>query len=107
MQANWPRRWPVWPVWTRPARATSCGLRKITKFPRLRYDRGLGFRAVPAQRKVIGSARLGEELAMRAFFAILVLFATAAHAETAVEAIEAHKHMGVATCSNSVCHGAS
>jgi hypothetical protein len=44
---------------------------------------------------------------MRAFFAVLVLFATAAHAETAVEAIEAHKHMGVATCSNSVCHGAS
>src|SRR5215469_13912862 len=44
---------------------------------------------------------------MRAFFAVLVLFATAARAETAVEAIEAHKHMGVATCSNSVCHGAS
>lgn len=30
-----------------------------------------------------------------------------AGAQTAVEAIDAHKHMGVATCSNSVCHGAS
>ncbi|HZP66657.1 MAG TPA: cytochrome c family protein [Rudaea sp.] len=40
-------------------------------------------------------------------FAAMVLWAASASAETAVEAIDAHKHMGVATCSNSVCHGAS
>ncbi|MEO8673817.1 MAG: cytochrome c family protein [Tahibacter sp.] len=28
-------------------------------------------------------------------------------AQSAVEAIDAHKHLGVASCSNSVCHGAS
>ena len=28
-------------------------------------------------------------------------------ADGAVDAIAAHKHLGVATCSNSVCHGAS
>ena len=39
---------------------------------------------------------------------LLLLLSTATvNAETAVEAIAAHKHMGVATCSNSVCHGAS
>ncbi len=32
---------------------------------------------------------------------------TAAAADSAVDAIAAHKHLGVATCSNSVCHGAS
>ncbi len=32
---------------------------------------------------------------------------TAGAAESAVDAIAAHKHLGVATCSNSVCHGAS
>ena len=31
----------------------------------------------------------------------------AAAADSAVDAIAAHKHLGVATCSNSVCHGAS
>ncbi len=31
----------------------------------------------------------------------------AAAADSAVDAIDAHKHLGVATCSNSVCHGAS
>ena len=44
---------------------------------------------------------------MKGLFAVLILCASAAHAETAVEAIAAHKHMGVASCSNSVCHGAS
>ncbi len=37
----------------------------------------------------------------------VILCATAARAETAIDAIAAHKHMGVATCSSSVCHGAS
>ncbi len=41
------------------------------------------------------------------WLAILVLWVSAASAETALDSIEAHKHMGVATCSNSVCHGAS
>ena len=45
---------------------------------------------------------------MKALLASLLLVSAAsAGAETAVEAIDAHKHMGVATCSNSVCHGAS
>ncbi len=49
---------------------------------------------------------------MKALHAVLILFvlsafASSASAETAVEAIAAHKHMGVASCSNSVCHGAS
>ena len=44
---------------------------------------------------------------MQRLFAILILFSGAATAQTAVEAIAAHKHMGVASCSNSVCHGAS
>ncbi len=38
---------------------------------------------------------------------ILLLWACTASAESALDAIDAHKHMGVATCSNSVCHGAS
>jgi hypothetical protein len=47
-------------------------------------------------------------MAMKALLAsLLLLSAACASAETAVEAIDAHKHMGVATCSNSVCHGAS
>src|SRR5215470_8748745 len=41
------------------------------------------------------------------FLAVLLFSATTASAQTAVESIAAHKHMGVATCSNSVCHGAS
>ena len=45
--------------------------------------------------------------AMTTLFAGMLLCAFGAHAETAVEAIAAHKHMGVATCSSSVCHGAS
>jgi hypothetical protein len=45
--------------------------------------------------------------AMRTLLAGVLLCAFGAHAETAVEAIAAHKHMGVATCSSSVCHGAS
>lgn len=44
---------------------------------------------------------------MKVLLAVLILFATSASAETAVDAIAAHKHMGVASCSNSVCHGAS
>ncbi|MBS0556108.1 MAG: hypothetical protein JSR27_01690 [Proteobacteria bacterium] len=47
---------------------------------------------------------------MKAIFALLVamvLSTTCARAETAVDAIAAHKHMGVATCSSSVCHGSS
>jgi len=45
---------------------------------------------------------------MKALLSTLLLLSTATvNAETAVEAIAAHKHMGVATCSNSVCHGAS
>ncbi len=44
---------------------------------------------------------------MKAVLWTLVLFAAGANAQTAVEAIAAHKHMGVASCSNSVCHGAS
>src|SRR6185437_11446032 len=52
-------------------------------------------------------ARLGS-MAMKALLGTLLLLSTATvNAETAVEAIAAHKHMGVATCSNSVCHGAS
>jgi Cytochrome c554 and c-prime len=39
--------------------------------------------------------------------AMLGLGIASAGAQTAVEAIDAHKHMGVATCSNSVCHGAT
>src|SRR5262249_49322088 len=47
-------------------------------------------------------------MAMKALLvSFLLLGAASASAETAVEAIAAHKHMGVATCSNSVCHGAS
>ncbi|MHB8679317.1 MAG: multiheme c-type cytochrome [Rudaea sp.] len=45
--------------------------------------------------------------AMTTLLAVTLLCAFGAHAETAVEAIAAHKHMGVATCSSSVCHGAS
>jgi hypothetical protein len=45
-------------------------------------------------------------LALSAFLASTALVSTAI-AATAVEAIAAHKHMGVATCSSSVCHGAS
>jgi hypothetical protein len=45
--------------------------------------------------------------AMTTLLAGMLLCAFGAHAETAVEAIAAHKHMGVATCSSSVCHGAS
>ena len=33
--------------------------------------------------------------------------AIALAANSAVSAIESHKHLGVASCSNSVCHGAS
>lgn len=44
---------------------------------------------------------------MKALMAALVLMASNAGAQTAVDAIAAHKHMGVASCSNSVCHGAS
>ncbi|HET8941644.1 MAG TPA: multiheme c-type cytochrome [Rudaea sp.] len=44
---------------------------------------------------------------MKCLIALMILFASSAHATTAVEAISAHKHMGVASCSNSVCHGAS
>lgn len=44
---------------------------------------------------------------MKALIAILILCASSASAETAVDAIAAHKHMGVASCSNSVCHGAA
>ena len=44
---------------------------------------------------------------MKVILAVLILFASSATAQTAVEAVAAHKHMGVATCSNSVCHGAS
>lgn len=46
---------------------------------------------------------------MKGLFAALAMFAFSigANAQTAVDAIAAHKHMGVATCSNSVCHGAS
>ncbi len=38
---------------------------------------------------------------------LLALVASGVMASSAVDAIDAHKHMGVATCSNSVCHGAS
>ena len=44
---------------------------------------------------------------MKLLLAALVLIASSASAETAVDAIAAHRHMGVASCSNSVCHGAS
>lgn len=37
----------------------------------------------------------------------VVLLPVGASAAGAVEAIAAHKHLGVASCSNSVCHGAS
>jgi hypothetical protein len=37
----------------------------------------------------------------------LASIATGAMAASAVAAIDAHKHLGVASCSNSVCHGAS
>ena len=40
-------------------------------------------------------------------WALLAFATSAGAAETAVDAIAAHKHLGVATCSNSVCHGAS
>lgn len=40
-------------------------------------------------------------------YAPLVMACANVMAESAVDAINAHKHMGVATCSNSVCHGAS
>lgn len=48
----------------------------------------------------------------RCAFALLAVVlmgfaASAAAAPSAVAAIEAHKHLGVASCSNSVCHGAS
>ncbi len=45
------------------------------------------------------------------FFLLVILSAllpaVASAASSAVSAIESHKHMGVASCSNSVCHGAS
>lgn len=41
------------------------------------------------------------------WFAVFGLWISVAGAETAVDVVDAHKHMGVATCSNSVCHGAS
>ncbi len=44
---------------------------------------------------------------MKVLSALLILYASSASATTAVEAIAAHKHMGVASCSNSVCHGAT
>ncbi len=44
---------------------------------------------------------------MKALLAALILVAGGAHAQTAVDAIAAHKHMGVASCSSSVCHGAT
>ncbi|MGH8041640.1 MAG: multiheme c-type cytochrome [Rudaea sp.] len=44
---------------------------------------------------------------MKALLAALILVAGGAQAQTAVDAIAAHKHMGVASCSNSVCHGAT
>jgi hypothetical protein len=44
---------------------------------------------------------------MKVLLAVLILFASSAGAESAVDAIAAHKHVGVASCSSSVCHGAS
>lgn len=38
---------------------------------------------------------------------LLASAATGASAASAVASIEAHRHLGVASCSNSVCHGAS
>jgi hypothetical protein len=40
-------------------------------------------------------------------FLLLCLASGTVQAASAVGAIEAHKHVGVASCSNSVCHGAS
>ncbi len=49
-----------------------------------------------------------KHLATALLVVILALgFAAPCVASTAVQAIEAHKHLGVASCSNSVCHGAS
>jgi len=45
---------------------------------------------------------------MKIWGLVLCLWAASASAaDSAVDAIAAHKHLGVATCSNSVCHGAS
>jgi hypothetical protein len=44
---------------------------------------------------------------MKWLIATLMVVTSVASAETAVEAIAAHKHLGVASCSNSVCHGAT
>ncbi len=41
------------------------------------------------------------------FVMVSVFLSTVAVANSAVSDIESHKHMGVASCSNSVCHGAS
>ncbi len=41
------------------------------------------------------------------FGMVSILLSAVAMATSAVGDIEAHKHMGVASCSNSVCHGAS
>src|SRR5690606_15719569 len=53
----------------------------------------------------------GRETMKRCVSALLVLLAlspiVAMAAPSAVSAIESHKHLGVASCSNSVCHGAS
>src|ERR1044071_10188415 len=53
------------------------------------------------------AANLGRVAMRMEWFAVLGLWASVAGAATAVDAVDAHKHMGVATCSNSVCHGAS
>src|SRR5258708_3214636 len=52
-------------------------------------------------------SKMGRAAMRMQWLAILTLWVSAAGAETALDAIDAHKHMGVATCSNSVCHGAS
>ncbi len=45
---------------------------------------------------------------MRKWLVVALMgFASSGMAETVVDAINAHKHLGVANCSNSVCHGAS
>ncbi len=54
------------------------------------------------------SAALGGGTAMKVL--VTVFFAVAssvAAADSAVDAIAAHKHLGVAACGNSVCHGAA
>jgi hypothetical protein len=39
--------------------------------------------------------------------AMVLAFAATGATASAVDSVEAHKHLGVASCSNSVCHGAS